>query len=182
MKRDERGQPPVFDSQPGSGRGIVAFLEAGQPFEPVHGDICIALCKSRHLQDQLSIGASHHHRCSHVKCEVSLCPTHPTTDQWWDCRCPLGARNCTLNDCGRRQYGGTGLSHADQARICGRSHLSRRRGDLDGRKRDNPAGGRRPVGVAWSCLLSKERGEHWQASDHEIDEFLKRFAPAAGPG
>jgi hypothetical protein len=29
-------------------------------------------------------------------------------------------------------------------------------------------------------LLRSERGPRWQASDDEIDEFLKRFYPSAG--
>jgi hypothetical protein len=39
-----------------------------------------------------------------------------------------------------------------------------------------------PLGLLGLSILSSERGPNWQASDCEIDEFLKRFYPPDGPG
>jgi hypothetical protein len=35
-----------------------------------------------------------------------------------------------------------------------------------------------PLGLS---LLRSERGPDWRASDHDIDQFIKRFYPSAGP-
>jgi hypothetical protein len=37
-----------------------------------------------------------------------------------------------------------------------------------------------PLELLGLSLLRSERGPRWQASDNEIDEFLKRFYPSAG--
>jgi hypothetical protein len=37
-----------------------------------------------------------------------------------------------------------------------------------------------PLELLGLSLLRSERGPHWQASDNEIGEFLKRFYPSAG--
>ena len=37
-----------------------------------------------------------------------------------------------------------------------------------------------PLELLGLSLLRSERGPRWQASDTEIDEFLKRFYPSAG--
>ncbi len=36
-----------------------------------------------------------------------------------------------------------------------------------------------PLELLGLCSLRSERGQHWQASDNEIDEFMARFYPPA---
>jgi hypothetical protein len=35
-----------------------------------------------------------------------------------------------------------------------------------------------PVELLGLCLLRSERGAHWQATDDQIDHFMKQFYPA----
>ena len=37
-----------------------------------------------------------------------------------------------------------------------------------------------PLELLGLCLLRSEWGRHWQATDSQIDEFMRQFYPAAG--